>query len=143
MLDYDLARIYGYETRYFNRQVKNNIVKSPADFMFQLTEAEFDEILKCKNFTSSWGGVRKLPFAFSEQGIYMLMSVLKGDLATAQSIALVLSEMRANPKVMTVQLMAKSGLSKTAIQNYLRELSGNGSVKRVGSNKGGHWEVIG
>lgn len=89
MLDFDLARIYGYETRYFNRQVKNNIVKFPADFMFQLTEAEFDEILKCKNFTSSWGGVRKLPFAFSEQGIYMLMSVLKGDLATAQSIALI------------------------------------------------------
>ena len=50
--------------------------------------------------------------------------------------------MRANPKVTTVQLMAKSGLSKTAIQNYLRELSGNGSIKRVGSNKGGHWEVI-
>lgn len=57
-------------------------------------------------------------------------------------IALILSEMRANPKVTTVQLMAKSGLSKTAIQNYLRELSGNGFIKRVGSNKGGHWEVI-
>lgn len=52
MLDVDLAKIYGYETKNFNRQVKNNIEKFPSDFMFQLTE---EEILRCKNFTSSWG----------------------------------------------------------------------------------------
>lgn len=79
MLDRDLALIYGYETRYFNRQVKNNIEKFDNDFMFQLTKNEFDG-LKCKNFTSNWGGVRKLPFAFTEQGIYMLMTVLKGEM---------------------------------------------------------------
>lgn len=89
MLDFDLARIYGYETRYLNRQVKNNSSKFPSEFMFQLSEDEWREILKCKNFTSSWGGSRKLPTAFSEQGIYMLMTVLKGELATKQSIALI------------------------------------------------------
>ncbi len=86
MLDVDLAKIYGYETKNFNRQVKNNIEKLPDDFMFQLTQ---EEILRCKNFTSSWGGTRYLPYAFTEQGIYMLMTVLKGDLATKQSLALV------------------------------------------------------
>ena len=48
MLDYDLARIYGYETKNFNRQVKNNIVKFPEDFMFQLSKAEAAEVLWCK-----------------------------------------------------------------------------------------------
>ena len=57
--------------------------------MFQLSSEEFESILRCKNFTSSWGGIRKPPYAFTEQGIYMLMTVLKGDLATKQSIALV------------------------------------------------------
>lgn len=89
MLDFDLAAIYGYETRYFNRQVQNNRERFDDDFMFQLTEPEFKEILMCKNFTSSWGGTRKLPYAFTEQGIYMLMTVLRGDLAVSQSKALI------------------------------------------------------
>ena len=89
MLDFDLAKIYGYETKYLNRQVQRNINKFPDDFMFQLTEIESNKILKCQNVTSSWGGTRKLPYAFTEQGIYMLMTVLKGELATKQSIALI------------------------------------------------------
>lgn len=59
MLDFDLAAIYGYETRYFNRQVQNNRERFDDDFMFQLTEPEFKEILMCKNFTSSCGGSSK------------------------------------------------------------------------------------
>ena len=82
MLDFELANIYGYETKNFNRQVKNNINKFPEEFMFQLSSEEFESILRCKNFTSSWGGIRKPPYAFTEQGVYMLMTVLKGDLAT-------------------------------------------------------------
>ena len=78
MLDYDLAAIYGYETRYFNRQVNNNKERFDQDFMFQLSREEFQNLM-CKNFTSSWGGTRKLPYAFTEQGIYMLMTVLKGE----------------------------------------------------------------
>ena len=89
MLDFELAKIYGYETRYFNRQVNNNIEKFDSDFMFQLTKEEFNKILMCKNFTSSWGGTRKLPYAFTEQGVYMLMTVLKGELAIKQSKALI------------------------------------------------------
>ena len=89
MLDADLAEIYGYETKNFNRQVKNNIEKFEGeDFMFQLTENEFVN-LRCKNFTSSWGGSRYLPNAFTEQGIYMLMTALRGELAVKQSKALI------------------------------------------------------
>lgn len=88
MLDMDLAKIYGYSTKNFNRQVKNNIEKFEQDFMFQLTDEEC-EILRCKNSTSSWGGRRYSPYAFTEQGIYMLMTVLRGELATRQSKALI------------------------------------------------------
>ena len=89
MLDVDLAEIYGYETKNFNRQVKNNSAKFDGDdFMFQLTKDEWEN-LRCKNFTSSWGGSRYLPVAFTEQGVYMLMTVLRGELAVKQSRALV------------------------------------------------------
>ena len=132
MLDADLAEIYGYSTKDFNRQVKNNIEKFDEDFRFQLTKAEEESLsrskisslevqnslkfanfeqkddLRCKNCTSSdgdklepqkilrskksatsWGGARYAPYAFTEQGIYMLMTVLKGEQATAQSKALI------------------------------------------------------
>ena len=68
MLDMDLADIYGYSTKDFNRQVKNNIEKFDQDFMFQLTDEEYEN-LRCKNSTSSWGGRRYNPYAFTEQGI--------------------------------------------------------------------------
>ena len=71
MLDYDLAEIYGYEVKRLNEQVKRNITRFPEDFMFQLTTEE-DEILKSQIATSSWGGKRKLPYAFTEQGIRRL-----------------------------------------------------------------------
>lgn len=89
MLDFELAKIYGYETKRFNEQVKNNINKFPERYRFQITKEEYEIILMPKKSTSSWGGTRKLPYAFTEQGIYMLMTVLKGDLATKQSIALI------------------------------------------------------
>lgn len=89
MLDFELAEIYGYTTKTFNQQVKNNNNRFPFDFRFRLTKEEFVEVLRSKNLTSSWGGSRRLPYAFTEQGVYMLMTVLKGDLATEQSIALV------------------------------------------------------
>lgn len=89
MLDADIAEIYGYETRYFNRQVQNNKERFRGDdFMFQLTKEEYENLM-CKNFTSSWGGTRKQPYAFTEQGIYMLMTVLRGDLAIEQSRTLI------------------------------------------------------
>ena len=89
MLDFELARIYGYETKRFNEQVKNNIDKFPARYRFKLTKDEEDTILRSQNATSSWGGKRYATHAFTEQGIYMLMTVLKGEVATKQSIALI------------------------------------------------------
>ena len=85
MLDYDLAEIYGYEVKRLNEQAKRNIARFPEDFMFQLTTEE-DRFLKSQFATSSWGGKRKLPYAFTEQGIYMLATVLRGELAEQQSI---------------------------------------------------------
>lgn len=70
MLDFELAEIYGYTTTKFNQQVKNNIEKFDEDFMFQLTKEEFENLMS-KNLTSSWGGRRKLPKVFTEQGIYI------------------------------------------------------------------------
>ena len=137
MLDFELAEIYGYSTKRFNEQVKNNIDKFDSDFMFQLSKDEWNRILKwkfsisslksendnlisqnvisspndseeilrskkstsrleldsnnlmSKKSTSSWGGSRYLPFAFTEQGIYMLMTVLRGEIAIKQSKALI------------------------------------------------------
>ena len=87
MLDMDLAKIYGYSTKDFNRQVKNNIEKFEQDFMFQLTDEEC-EILRCKNSTSSWGGRRYNPYAFTEQGIEVQKFHLKLGRSQIQSIRL-------------------------------------------------------
>ena len=89
MLDFELAEIYGYTTSAFNQQVKRNGSKFPDDFRFQLTEEEYQNLLS-QNVTASWGGDRRTrPWVFSESGIYMLMTVLKGELASRQSIALI------------------------------------------------------
>jgi hypothetical protein len=80
MLDRDLAELYGVETRRLNEQVKRNIDRFPEDFMFQLTELEFENLMS-QIATSSWGGYRKLPYVFTEHGVLMLSSVLNSDLA--------------------------------------------------------------
>ena len=92
MLDFELADIYGYSTSRFNEQVSNNMGKFEGDdFCFYLTQDEFRELkdLISKKSTSSWGGRRKPPRAFTESGLYMLMTVLRGELATKQSRALI------------------------------------------------------
>ena len=91
MLDSDLAMLYGYEVKALNQQVKRNIGRCPDDFMFQLTKEEVDlvksQIVTSPNYyTGQEGGRRKLPYAFTEQGIYMLATVLKGEIAEKQSI---------------------------------------------------------
>ena len=93
MLDYDLAEIYGYEVKNLNQQVKRNIVRFPEDFMFQLTREEIESVksqivISRENnfFEGQGGGRRTLPYAFTEQGIYMLATVLRGQLAEQQSI---------------------------------------------------------
>ena len=92
MLDSDLAEIYGYEVKRLNQQVKRNIERFPEDFMFQLVKDEIPTSLKSQivtlNESKNKRGLhlKKLPYAFTEQGIYMLSTVLRGELAVKQSI---------------------------------------------------------
>lgn len=93
MLDYDLAELYGYEVKALNQQVKRNIDRFPEDFMFQLKKEEIpEEFSKSQIVTLNEKGdkrgtnIKKMPYAFTEQGIYMLATVLKGKLAEQQSI---------------------------------------------------------
>ena len=156
MLDADLAEIYGYETKVFNRQVKNNIEKFDGDFRFQLTKEEYYEVLRCKictlespeiiehqplrsNLTLEQGKYSKfLPFAFTEQGIYMLMTVLRGERAIAQSKALIrlFKQMKDYIVAENPQLLGNAGIAEIAMQTVqntrdiaavstnVRELSG-------------------
>jgi hypothetical protein len=88
MLDEDLAQMYRVETRRLNEQVKRNLNRFPKDFMFTLTEKEYEN-LKSQNATSSWGGRRKLPNAFTEQGVAMLSSILNSDVAIEVNIRII------------------------------------------------------
>ena len=87
MLDRDLAELYGVTTGALNQAVKRNIRRFPADFMFQLTNQEFAN-LKSQIVTSSWGGIRKMPHAFTEQGVAMLSGLLNSDIAINANIAI-------------------------------------------------------
>lgn len=85
LLDRDLAQLYGIETKRLNEAVKRNLSRFPEDFMFQLNSYEFEN-LKSQFATSSWGGNRKLPYAFTEHGILMLSSVIHSDQAISVNI---------------------------------------------------------
>ena len=86
LLDRDLARFYGVEVSQMNRQVKRNIERFPEDFMFQLTKAE-NEALKCQyGISKQRGGDRRLPYAFTEQGVAMLSGLLRSEVAIAANI---------------------------------------------------------
>ncbi len=87
MLDFDLAELYRTETRRINEAVKRNIKRFPDDFMFRLSSSEFSNLMS-QNATSSWGGTRKLPYAFTEQGVAMLSGLLKSDVAINANIAI-------------------------------------------------------
>ena len=86
-MDRDLAELYGVETRVLNQAVKRNIRRFPKDFMFQLNSKEFN-ILKSQFVTSSWGGQRKMPYAFTEQGVAMLSGIIHSPKAVEMNIAI-------------------------------------------------------
>lgn len=111
MLDFDLARLYHVTTGALNQAVQRNIKRFPPDFMFRLDSKEFTN-LKSQFVISSWGGTRKLPYAFTEQGIAMLSGVLKSDIAIAANIAI----MRAFVQVREYLLAA------TSVSEELKEL---------------------
>lgn len=89
MLDKDLAELYNVEKRALNQSVKRNLNRFPQDFMFQVTEKEFNTNLKSQFVISSWGGIRHLPYAFTEQGVAMLSSVLKSERAIEVNIRII------------------------------------------------------
>ncbi len=109
MLDRDLAELYGVQTRDLNKAVARNSDRFPDDFMFQLTRVEFEN-LKFQFGTSSWGGTRKLPKVFTEQGVAMLSSVLKSERAIDVNIEIMrvfvrLREMMATHKELAFRLI--------------------------------------
>lgn len=122
MLDADLAEIYGYSTKVFNQQVKNNIEKFDEDFRFQLNSEEIEELSRSKFLTLNKGSrgsnIKYAPHAFTEQGVYMLMTVLKGERATAQSKALIrlFKQMKDYIIAENRNLLGYDGIAQIAVQ---------------------------
>jgi hypothetical protein len=126
MLDRDLARLYEVETRALNQAVKRNMGRFPSDFMFQLTEEEFSN-LKSHFVTSSWGGVRKMPFVFTEQGIAMLSGLLNSETAIAMNIQI----MRTFVKIRHYALSQSDAITQIADLRKLLMLYIEKNDKRV------------
>ena len=126
MLDFNLAEIYEVETKNLKRSVRHNIERFPDDFMFELTDNEWN-ILKCKNCTSKQkedlqvekrGGIRYLPFAFTEQGVAMLSGVLRSPKAIQENIKI----MRAFVAIR--QYVLNYSELKHELDNFMRETNG-------------------
>ena len=105
MMDFDLAGIYGVETRRLKEAVRRNIERFPEDFMFELTQDEFQN-LRSQIATSSWGGSRYAPFAFTEHGAVMLASVLNSDTAAKASIFVVRTFVKLKQLVDTYKVLS-------------------------------------
>jgi len=110
LLDVDLAELYGVPTKALLQAVKRNLERFPSDFMFQLTDQEFSD-LRSQTVTSSWGGRRYAPYAFTEQGVAMLSSVLNSSRAISVNIEIMrafvkLREMLASNKDLAAKLNA-------------------------------------
>ena len=111
MLDFDLAEMYGVKTKALNQSVKRNIRRFPDDFMFQLTNQEFNNLMS-QFVTSSWGGTRKLPYAFTEQGVAMLSGLLNSEIAIEMNIVIMrafvaVRQFVLNPPVQEVKELRK------------------------------------
>jgi len=118
MLDQDLSEMYGVETKQLKRQVKRNIDRFPKDFMFELTKKEFEN-LRSQIGTSSWGGTRYLPMAFTEQGVAMLSSILNSKTAIEVNIRII----RVFTKLREYALTHKEILSQ--LSKLEKEVKGN------------------
>lgn len=106
ILDEDLARLYGVQTRALNQAVRRHLERFPDDFMFELTSEEFAN-LKSQTVTSSWGGRRKLPLAFTEQGVAMLSSVLNSDRAVKINVLIMRAFVRLRKLLSTNDSLAR------------------------------------
>lgn len=106
MLDSDLAELYGVETKVLVQAVKRNLTRFPDDFMFQLSSEEFDH-LRSQSVTSSWGGRRYAPYAFTEQGVAMLSSVLRSPRAVEVNIEIMRAFVRLRELIATHKDLAR------------------------------------
>jgi len=107
ILDQDLATLYNVETRILVRAVKRNLGRFPDDFMFQLTDAEFTHLRSHFGTSSSWGGRRYPPYAFSEQGVAMLSSVLRSERAVQVNVEIMRAFVRLRRMLQTNADLAK------------------------------------
>lgn len=106
MLDRDLAELYGVETFRLNEQVKRNILRFPEDFMFQLNREEFRNLIS-QIAISSWGGTRKLPYAFTEQGVAMLSGIINSPKAIEMNIAIMRAFVAMRKLALTNKMVAE------------------------------------
>lgn len=106
MLDRDLARLYGVETFNLNKAVKRNLERFPEDFMFQLTQKEHKNLI-FQSGISSWGGTRKSPYVFTEQGVAMLSSVLRSKRAISVNVAIMRAFVKLREVLLTHKELAK------------------------------------
>ncbi|HEV2483467.1 MAG TPA: ORF6N domain-containing protein [Puia sp.] len=118
MLDRDLAELYDVSTSQMNRAVKRNIKRFPDDFMFQLEDQEVKNLM-CQNGISSWGGTRKTPYAFTEQGVAMLSGILTSDIAIEVNIRIIRIFTKLREMLLThADLLLKlEQLEKQVVQN--------------------------
>lgn len=129
MLDRDLAELYQVTTGALNQAVKRNIKRFPPDFMFQLTHQEFAN-LKSQIVTSSWGGVRKMPYAFTEQGVAMLSGLLSSDIAINVNIAIMRAFVAMRNYIMTTTTVTAE-LSEIRARLALLEQTGKDNAEAV------------
>ena len=108
MIDSDLAELYGVPTGRMNEQVKRNKERFPDDFMFQLTQEEFENLKSQFAISSSWGGRRKLPFVFTEHGVAMLSSILRTKRAVEVNIAIMRTFVRMREMLATNEELART-----------------------------------
>ncbi|MDR1603166.1 MAG: ORF6N domain-containing protein [Tannerella sp.] len=131
ILDSDVAALYGVETREVNQAIKNNPDKFPKGYILQLDKGEWEN-LKSKILTSSWGGKRKLPVAFTEKGLYMLATILKSPKATQTTIAIVETFAKIRELARTVAQLSES--PKESRQKTLMQKSGDIIAELLGDD---------
>lgn len=129
MLDRDLAELYQVTTSALNQAVKRNNKRFPPDFMFQLTNQEFAN-LKSQIVTSSWGGVRKMPYAFTEQGVAMLSGLLNSDVAINANIAIMRAFVAMRNYIMTTTTVTAE-LSEIRARLALLEQTGKENAEAI------------
>jgi hypothetical protein len=117
ILDFELAKMYQVETKYLKRAVRNNIKRFPTDFMFELTVEEWNN-LRCNFSTSNnAGGIRYLPFAFTEQGVAMLSGLLNSDIAIAMNIAIMRAFVMMRQFALTYQELSEKLIELEKLHN--------------------------